>query len=70
VTDEREGSQGVMRCLRCKSTLERSGKEPYRYICSDCGQHYFLQMQLVPVEAPHRTPLLEQDNAERSSGTE
>lgn len=59
---------GLMRCLRCKGTLERSGKEPYRYICSKCGQHYFLQMQLVPVAPPHETPLLEGCDAERGEG--
>jgi len=63
---------GLMRCLRCKSTLERSGKEPTRHVCSNpnCGQHYILQMQLVPVEAPRTTPLLEGSDAERSPGTE
>lgn len=63
---------GLMRCLRCKNTLERSGKEPFRHVCSnpDCGQHYFLQMQLVPVEAPDETPLLEGADAERGTGTD
>jgi hypothetical protein len=61
---------GVMRCLRCKNTLERSGKEPYRYICSSCGQHYFLEMQLIPVEASRQTPLLEAGSAERRPRTE
>lgn len=70
MTDGKEGNLGVMRCLRCKGRLERSGKEPHRHICSDCGQHYFLQMQLVPVEAPSQIPLLEGNSAERRSGTE
>jgi hypothetical protein len=60
---------GLMHCLRCKGTLERSGKEPYRHICSVCGQHFFLEMRLTPVEAP---PLLLQEPAiaERSPGTD
>jgi predicted nucleic acid-binding Zn-ribbon protein len=61
-------SGGVMRCLRCKTLLERSGKEPHRLICPKCGQHYFLQMQLVPVAAPDR--LLEGGGAERGSRAE
>lgn len=64
------GNTGLMRCLRCKGTLERSGKEPTRHICSNCGQHFILQMQLVPVAAPQNTPLLEDSSAEHSPGTD
>jgi Zn finger protein HypA/HybF involved in hydrogenase expression len=38
-------------CLRCRGILEQSGREPYRFICPECKQHYFLIMQLVPVES-------------------
>lgn len=58
---------GVMRCLRCKGTLERSGREPHRYECFDCKQNYFLVMQLVPVDSDR--PVLEA-HAERCQGTE
>jgi len=37
----------------------QSGKEPYRFECGGCGQHYFVVMQLTPVDPPARTPLLE-----------
>jgi hypothetical protein len=39
-----------MRCLHCKHPLEASGQEPYRYVCSACGQNFVAVMQLVPVE--------------------
>lgn len=40
-----------LRCLRCSSReMHRSGREPYRVICSGCGSNYFLVMQLTPVE--------------------
>lgn len=54
-----------MRCLRCKSVLEHSGMEPYRYICTGCEQHYFVVVQLKPVE-PKRMAQLESGVAERS----
>lgn len=60
---------GVLRCLRCKGTnLGRSGKEVYRRECLDCGQHYFLVMQLQPVD-PIDTPLLETASAKSDQGT-
>lgn len=37
--------------------MERSGQELHRYVCTKCGQHYFLVVQLIPTDAP--TPLLE-----------
>lgn len=59
----------VLRCLRCKGkNLVRSGKEPYRFICEECGQHYFIVMQLQPVDPPAQTPLLESD-AGHGTGT-
>ena len=58
----------AMRCLRCKSTLDRSGREPHRYECPTCKQHYLLVMQLVPVDSDDR--LLEEAHAERHPGTE
>lgn len=61
---------GALRCLRCRSfNLARTGKEPYRHECLDCGQHYFVVMQLVPVPAPSKFPLLESPVAEQGSGT-
>lgn len=61
---------GLIRCLRCKETLERSGKEPHRLICPQCNQHYMMQMNLVPVDAPRQVQLLEGIDAERGPGTE
>jgi hypothetical protein len=59
---------GALRCLRCRSlNLTRSGKEAYRHECLDCGQHYFIVMQLVPVDNP-RSSLLEKSVAEPGSG--
>lgn len=54
----------VMRCLRCKSACQRSGREPHRVVCEGCGQNYLVVMQLVPVEADERTPMLEAVSAE------
>lgn len=52
-----------MRCLRCKAReLHQSGREPYRFICSNCGQHYYAVMQLVPVSSDVRG----QDAGERT----
>lgn len=45
-------------CLQCKSRLEPSGQEPYRFVCPCCGQNYVLVAQLVPTE-PLRPPALE-----------
>lgn len=57
------------RCLRCKAGLGPSGQEPYRYICTKCGQNYFVALQLVPVE-PLRPPTLsEKTDAEGASRT-
>lgn len=59
----------ALRCLRCRGfNLVRSGKEAYRHECLDCGQHYFAVMQLVPVDSPKPSPLLENPVAEPSSG--
>lgn len=59
---------GVMRCLRCRSYLQRSGHEPHRLECSGCGQNYYAVMQLVPIEAP--LPLLpEVPHVERDKGS-
>src|SRR6185369_16378200 len=61
---------GSLRCLRCRSlNLARTGKEPYRHECLDCGQHYFVVMQLVPVPTPSKSPLLESPVAEQCPGT-
>jgi len=60
---------GSLRCLRCRSlNLVRSGREPYRFECQDCKQHYFVVMQLVPVDPDYPTPLLESSRAEQSQG--
>ncbi len=60
---------GALRCLRCRGfNLARSGKEAYRHECLDCGQHYFAVMQLVPVDNPEPSPLLENAVAEPGSG--
>jgi hypothetical protein len=60
----------ALRCLRCRSfNLVRSGKEVYRHECLDCGQHYFVVMQLVPVANPKPSPLLEIPVAEPCSRT-
>jgi len=41
---------GVMRCTRCRvGLLEPSGREPHRFVCRECGQHFFAVMQLVLV---------------------
>jgi hypothetical protein len=61
--------RSTMRCLRCTGlNLVRSGKEVYRFECSDCGQHYFAVMQLIPVAPPTLSPILESTVAERRSG--
>jgi len=65
-SEEPPKEKGTLRCLRCSSfNLERSGKEPYRYECTECGQHYFVVMQLVPVAPPDRPRFLEPPVAER-----
>jgi len=53
-----DNSASLMRCLRCKSVCQSSGREPHRVVCQGCGQHYLVVMQLVPVEADTRTPIL------------
>lgn len=51
VASESVDSRESLRCLRCSSRdMHRSGREPYRVICSGCGANFFLVMQLVPVE--------------------
>lgn len=67
---ETSDSRRLMRCLRCKSTnLMKSGREPYRFVCDDCGQNFHAVMQLVPVEPDDRVPLLEANVAEQDPGT-
>lgn len=67
-TEAPENSRSVMRCLRCRGLkLERSGKEPHRLICKDCGQNFFAVMQLVPVE-PLKRPLLLEEEASAVGG--
>ncbi len=47
-----------MRCTHCPNgDLERSGQEPHRYVCSACGQNFFLVMRLEPVAAVVRSHL-------------
>lgn len=46
---------GHMACLRCRGRLSPSGREPYRLICSSCGQHYFAVMQLIEVGSEGRS---------------
>lgn len=62
---------GTMRCPRCRSMLDRSGREPHRYECPNCKQDYFLVMQLVPVPSAHATLCQSEgkEDAERRSGT-
>lgn len=63
-----EKSVGILRCLRCRGIhLDRSGREPYRMICRDCGQHYHVVMQLVPVDSDDRPLQLEAGVAEQGS---
>jgi hypothetical protein len=67
---EASPSVGMMRCLRCKGRgLDRSGREPYRFVCSACGQHYIAVMKLVPVPSNDRSDTLVGD-AGSSTGTE
>lgn len=40
---------GLMRCTVCKGMLNSSGREPYRFICADCGRHFFVTLQIVEV---------------------
>jgi len=35
-----------------------SGREPYRYVCSDCGQNFMAVMKLVPVASNQESPQL------------
>lgn len=63
-----DDSVGMMRCLRCRNLLERSGREPHRYECPNCKQNYFLVMQLVPVDSDDK--LLLETHAERRSRTD
>ena len=57
---EETASESLMRCSTCRGLLAQSGLEPHRYICSSCGQNFFLVMRLVPVEPLHRPALLEE----------
>ena len=54
---------GLMRCLRCRNVLHQSGREPYRFVCSSCGQNFIAVMQLVPVDSSR------EDHAGRCDGT-
>lgn len=54
---EISGPRESLRCLRCSSrNMHRSGREPYRVICGDCGSHYHVVMQLIPVEPSGARP--------------
>lgn len=52
-----DGGSGVMKCLVCSGTLERSGQEPQRLICCVCGQNFLAVLRLVPVEPLRRLEL-------------
>ena len=65
---EFDESRSLMRCLRCRGRLEKTGREPYRFACGACGQNYMVVMQLVPVDAG-KVPLLESPVAERGQGS-
>lgn len=59
-----------LQCLRCRSyNLGRSGKEPQRQVCGDCGANYHVTLSIVevpPDEVEELEPLL----VESSEGTE
>ena len=59
----------MMICTLCKGCLEVSGQEPYRYICSKCGQNFILRMELLPVEPLRPRELPETVNVEFSPRT-
>lgn len=67
---EPDTQTGVLRCLRCRTYLTRTGREAYRFECLACGAHFFAVLQLVPVEPERPRPLLEISVAEPGSGTE
>lgn len=56
--DDKTSMGASMRCLLCKSVLQASGQEPYRYVCSSCGQNFIAVFQLMPVD-PLRPPQLQ-----------
>ena len=72
MSDVPDKDSSQLRCLRCKGWLEPSGREPYRFICPDCGQHFMAVMQLVPVDSVDRreAPQLESSVAEGSPRTD
>ena len=43
-----EGSQSCLTCLSCRSRLEATGREVYRFRCTSCGREYFAVLSLVP----------------------
>jgi hypothetical protein len=53
MSDPSESRVGMMRCTRTGCTtgmLGPSGQEPYRLICGQCGQNYFVKLTVEPVE--------------------
>ena len=42
-------SDGLVRCPRCKGTLQPSGQEPYRHICKDCGGNFRAVLHFVEI---------------------
>lgn len=60
-----------IRCLRCSSLrVEASGFDASRHVCSDCGQHYMMVMQMIPVDPPKQDLLLEASIVGPSSRTD
>lgn len=55
-------SRESLRCLRCSSRrMHRSGREPYRVECESCGSHYYVVMQLIPVDHSDKRASSEED---------
>lgn len=61
--------ESLMVCPQCRVRLVVSGQEPNRYVCEKCGQNFLLCMTLVPVPPVHAMALLENNDANTSSGT-
>lgn len=58
---------GVLKCLRCRGQLAKSGKEPTRLVCEKCGQEYHAVLHLQPIDPkPESLPELD---AGRGSGS-
>ena len=58
---------GILRCLRCRNHLSKSGKEPSRLVCERCGQEYHAVLQLIPIDPKPEERLLA--NVEPGDGT-